>query len=439
MIILDHTYTGKVYKLLHPQVDDIDIRDIAHHLARQCRFGGRTEPFYCVTPETKILTYDYRWVPAGSIASGDILWGFDEANGGHRRLRKWRPSIASVHGLIKRRLIELTFGDGTSVRCSREHPLLCSFKASGNQRWEVAWKIFERFSKGQTTYLPKLLPVWATDGTWEAGWLAGMFDGEGCISSKNSRGRSLGISQNEGVLFDLLVRAFKSRYVDVQCSYQGSYRCKRFTVRGGFGKQLALLGSIRPYRLIGRMQNKMVGTDVSRQGALLPVIDARDAGVGSVVAIETSTHTYLTEGFGSHNSVAEHCVMVSKIVNPMWAKEGLLHDAAEAYLLDIPAPLKVFLGIPYKKLEDKYMQVISKKFGLEWPMVDVIYDHVKRADFLALITERENFITDRTLNYGVDLKPLNITITPLGYRRAEKAFLKRFNELFGERIEDVKN
>lgn len=133
---------------------------------------------------------------------------------------------------------------------------------------------------------------------------------------------------------------------------------------------------------------------------------------------------------GPFYSVAEHCIMVSKIVNSMWAREGLLHDAAEAYLLDIPSPLKLFWGTPYKKLENKYMRVISEKFGLAWPMVDVVYDHVKRADFLALITERENFITDCTLNYGIDLKPLDVVIRPLGYRRAEKAFLKRFNELF---------
>src|SRR5262249_40410739 len=39
-------------------------------------------------------------------------------------------------------------------------------------------------------------------------------------------------------------------------------------------------------------------------------------------------------------SVAEHCVRVSWLVPQAFALEGLLHDASEAYLKDVPSPLK---------------------------------------------------------------------------------------------------
>lgn len=42
---------------------------------------------------------------------------------------------------------------------------------------------------------------------------------------------------------------------------------------------------------------------------------------------------------------------------------ALLHDASEAYLCDVPSPLKRELG-DYKKIEKKFEDVIWKKYGL---------------------------------------------------------------------------
>lgn len=42
------TYTGKQFWPLDPQVEDICIEDIAHHLSLLCRFNGACQPFYSV-------------------------------------------------------------------------------------------------------------------------------------------------------------------------------------------------------------------------------------------------------------------------------------------------------------------------------------------------------------------------------------------------------
>lgn len=42
------TYTGRKFWPLSPHVQDFDIKDVAHHLANICRFGGATKKFYSV-------------------------------------------------------------------------------------------------------------------------------------------------------------------------------------------------------------------------------------------------------------------------------------------------------------------------------------------------------------------------------------------------------
>src|SRR4051812_16341267 len=42
-------------------------------------------------------------------------------------------------------------------------------------------------------------------------------------------------------------------------------------------------------------------------------------------------------------SVAEHCVLVSRLVDPRFAFEGLMHDASEAFCGDVASPLKKLL------------------------------------------------------------------------------------------------
>lgn len=84
-------------------------------------------------------------------------------------------------------------------------------------------------------------------------------------------------------------------------------------------------------------------------------------------------------------SVAEHSVLVSHIMrfldlgDPF---EGLMHDAAEAYLSDIAAPWKALLP-DYKVLEEKIEVPLRAHFGLP----DTITIGCKKADWLALFVE----------------------------------------------------
>lgn len=62
-------------------------------------------------------------------------------------------------------------------------------------------------------------------------------------------------------------------------------------------------------------------------------------------------------------SVAEHSVLVSRMVPSDFALEALLHDAHEAYIGDVSAPLKKLLPC-YQKLESHIQQQVRMRFGV---------------------------------------------------------------------------
>ncbi|MCX6281501.1 MAG: phosphohydrolase [Bacteroidetes bacterium] len=98
-------------------------------------------------------------------------------------------------------------------------------------------------------------------------------------------------------------------------------------------------------------------------------------------------------------SVAEHSMFVSNLMQSDHDKLcGLLHDAAEAYLIDMPRPIKHRLA-NFCEIEDNLHRVIASVFRIQYPFPDT----VKEADNFALRWEWVNMvINDR--NTGLDHK-----------------------------------
>lgn len=92
--------------------------------------------------------------------------------------------------------------------------------------------------------------------------------------------------------------------------------------------------------------------------------------------------------FGGHlpyfYSVAQHSIFCADSVDRPFKLEALLHDATEAYLTDIPSPIKSRLP-SYIDLENNLGKVIAERFGLGWP----ISPEVKAIDRYALEFEYE--------------------------------------------------
>ena len=123
-------------------------------------------------------------------------------------------------------------------------------------------------------------------------------------------------------------------------------------------------------------------------------------------------------------SVAEHSVRVSRQLTDADALWGLLHDASEAYLSDVPKPLKKDLP-EYQGAEKHLMRVIAERFGLTWPIPNAVHE----ADMVLLMTERRDLVGEPVDDWGIDAAPLTERIEPLSPLDAEEAFLARYAEL----------
>lgn len=136
-------------------------------------------------------------------------------------------------------------------------------------------------------------------------------------------------------------------------------------------------------------------------------------------------------------SVAEHSVRVSHLLEE-WGEDedvqlwGLMHDASEAYLVDLPTPLKSSpeIGEPYRKAERALMRAICERFS----MSEREPERVRVADAVMLATEVRDLMPGKPDHWrDLYVKPREEKISPRAASVAKWGFLERFRDLDGRR------
>jgi len=135
--------------------------------------------------------------------------------------------------------------------------------------------------------------------------------------------------------------------------------------------------------------------------------------------------------FGGHvrkfYSVAQHSVIVAGLVSPENRAAGLLHDAAEAYLADVSAPIKPHFT-EFRAAEERLERSIAIKFGLPMALIAEIHEW----DARLCLAEAQQLLDADTSDWECKLPPAEIEITPMTPRGAERAFLKLWIDLLTE-------
>jgi hypothetical protein len=299
--------------------------------------AGRGPASFCLDPMTPVLTADLEWKPIKDLQPGEHLVGVDEYPEEKGRQRKLRDAEVKKVWWTRKEALRLTFEDGSNVVCSRDHRWLTRDKGKGGA---TKW----RFSRNLTigSHIKHLADPWEEDRSWEAGYLAGMYDGEGCVPEMARSSAGVLIAQKPGVVLDETKAALKELGFEVVPANVAAYNpddsAEEWAIRGT-AECMRFLGQVRPRRLLPRARRVWEG--IAMRGGVTPSGRARDNSYKTIVSIEelpeqdlvdieTSTGTFIANGLVSHN-----CMGFDEMAHVV--ASGANRSAEEVYKASVPS------------------------------------------------------------------------------------------------------
>jgi Rad3-related DNA helicase len=304
---------------------------------QSCGRGMRSkdDSCVCVTPDVKTLTNDLRWVEIGSIKVGDKLFAFDEDKGAPKKcarvnwtkspFRRWKFGIVEEIKFTKAKTLRIIFKNNEDIFCTPNHKWLVR-GTKGVAKWVEASnlkKLHKRNGFSKYWSIIKLMPTWKESNSYNAGWLSGIMDGEGCLSlHQGERNRfvpRISISQKEGFVLEKIkniLSEFNFNYSEFKTTGKDM---RGISLLGNFSEVLRLLGQIRPNRLLNKFTNS--GANQSLQSMLVneDIEAIEDGGIREIAVMQTSTCTFLANGYAAHN-----CYIIDEQVNRVYLQKPSL-------------------------------------------------------------------------------------------------------------------
>lgn len=259
----------------------------------------------CLAPATRVLTAELQWVPCGSLSVGDRLLAFDEKPERHGKLNLRRLRVANVLavGPVRLQASRITTERRWLV-ASDDHEWLCRRGLHRVYRWAKTKDLLTptgRYGrKGTSVAIGRFLEPWTRLESRAAGYLAGVLDGEGCVS-----GSSIGFTQKDNACLAQAEAAMADLgFVWRRSTLRHDVHDIRFlNPMGRPYFTLEVAGSLGASRLLANLARQLIGKNVaSTNGAPESVLAVEPIGEVDLVGIDTSTRTLIVEGLLSHNS-----------------------------------------------------------------------------------------------------------------------------------------
>jgi len=249
---------------------------------------------YCLTPDHKALMSDLSYKPLGELVAGDRVRAFTEHCEG--RSRRYVDSTVLAADPCVAPIMLVTLASGKTFRATADHRWLAKRPGTGYQ-----WVHTNDLRPGSHS-LSRPLPVWEQEDSYEAGWLGGLFDGEGHVSRLRVQGGiQLGVSQNPGLVLDRILSILDGWGVRYDLRQSGDSRCMSVRIRGNTGDKLALLGRIGAIRLLAKAQKVWAGRIQTPSKDTDMVASVEPAGLATVMQVSTDSGTLIVDGYAHHN------------------------------------------------------------------------------------------------------------------------------------------
>jgi hypothetical protein len=264
---------------------------------------------YCVSPDTRILMQDLTYKKAGELNQGDKIIAFEENfdsrnDDGKQKYRRYKLAEIENNKIIKRPCYRLTMSNGDELICSQEHQWLISGGNCKEHKKQI-WQTTENIKENDIIIKP--LDTWETLDTYDAGYLAAAFDGEGYLTITKRKIQdytrcTLGFTQKDNEMLDRVLN--NNCDLKFRDNMHSDGVCHNIYTDGGFPDILKTLGSIRPPRLLAGFKEKLalIENIQFKNKDKSYVVKKEFLGELDVVSTKTSTGTFIAEGYASHNS-----------------------------------------------------------------------------------------------------------------------------------------
>jgi len=270
----------------------------------------------CVTVETPVLCDDLQWRPAGSLKEGDGIIGFDEypIKRGKGNTRKFRFGKVMFNDIEMAETVKITLDDGTELFSTPDHPWLAH---NGNRLvWVEAKDLvhINKFKQNELVHyrLPKVCDVWQMrDLDYNAGYIAGVFDGEGsidrCCTVQMAQTKNIILETVEKILLEGSYPIHKKILDPSAISKKPCYILAIF----GSRNVLRFLGNYKPKRLYEKFLQRnsleelnLVSKPKDGDNVYRTVVKVEPAGKRAIAVLSTDIKTHITAGYPSHNTYA---------------------------------------------------------------------------------------------------------------------------------------
>lgn len=252
----------------------------------------------CLQQDHKVLTSDLRYIPLKELKVGDRLVSFEEGVS-DKRSRRYKEGEVLKLKPKNMPILKVTLESGKEFKVTEDH--LWFVKTGSKYHW------VETNSLRKGTCIPKLLPEFEKDCSYDSGWLAGIYDGEGSLCKRNTTGGScfqMAVSQAQGVVLDKMKKVLKDTCeVEVTTSLGANVnkQVENLRVKGGVRNILKVLGKLRPQRLLNKFNPEDMGRINCPNALNDKVVKVEPFGDDTIIQIEVNEGTMIVEGYGHHN------------------------------------------------------------------------------------------------------------------------------------------
>lgn len=260
----------------------------------------------CHREGTKVLTGDLRWVPIERLEIGERLLALDENLSRPHRARRWRFGIVEKAVRDVADCCEIVLENGDILCTTWEH-LHLTANINGYMNWRRSDRLY-RGANSQFSRLVKVLDVVEPLSRWDAGYMAGSLDADGHFSTLGGikgGAKRVGLSQlNNELLAACRIILDRLKFNPYFCKHGGKTKDFWSLYISGQAEVLRLLSLIRPPRLLRRFSENIESFGRVQAQDSPRVVEIRAVGLQPIVRLQTSSHTYIAEGYATHNCSA---------------------------------------------------------------------------------------------------------------------------------------